>query len=297
MNNCSAPAVSVVIPTYNRPADLRRCLDSLVRQTFVNFEVLVCDDGSTDATRDVATQFCGQLDVHFETAENFGGPGRPRNRGIDRARAPYVAFLDSDDWWAPTKLEQCISILDSGYDIVYHDLYLVRSISQTLFDERIKSTDPTHPMFLALLCTGFSIPNSSAIVRKKLLKKIGGLSERRDLISFEDYDCWIRLSQLTDRFIRVPKCLGYYWGGGGNISNASPVQASRVKVLYALYLKELAIADQHRAKGFLAYRIGRIADLYGDRKAAVKNMSIALRYPIDIVYRAKAAYCIMRNMM
>lgn len=262
----------------------------------MNFEVLVCDDGSTDATCDVAAHFRGRLDVHFETAENFGGPGRPRNRGIDRARAPYVAFLDSDDWWAPNKLEQCISILDSGYDIVYHDLYFVQTSSQTRFNKRIKSTNPIHPMFLALLCTGFSIPNSSAVVRKKLLKQIGGLSERRDLISFEDYDCWIRLSRLTDRFIRIPKCLGYYWGGGGNISSASAEQVSRVRTLYALYLKELSIVDQHRAKGFLAYRIGRIADMYGNRKAAVKNLGIAMRYPIDIGYRAKAAYFIMRNM-
>ena len=289
--------MSVVIPTYNRAADLRRCLNSLVRQTFVNFEVLVCDDGSTDATRDVTTQFCGRLNVRFEAAENFGGPARPRNRGIDRARAPYVAFLDSDDWWAPTKLEECIAVLDSGYDIVYHDLYFVRTSSQNRFNERIKSTDPIHPMFLALLCSGCSIPNSSAVVRKKLLKQIGGLSERRDLISFEDYDCWIRLSRLTDRFIRVRKCLGYYWGGGGNISIASPVQVSRVKTLYSLYLKDLSIADQRRAKGFLAYRIGRIADLHGDRKAAVKNLGIALQYPIDIAHRVKAAYIIIRNMM
>lgn len=291
------PAVSVVIPTYNRSEQLRRCLESLVTQTFRDFEVLVCDDGSTDSTREVASEFRDRLNIYFEAYANFGGPARPRNKGIARARANYVAFLDSDDWWAPTKLEKCVAVLESGHDIVYHDLFAVRCSSQTEFKERILSTGPVHPMFNSLLCTGISIPNSSVIVRKNLLQKIGGISERRDLIALEDYDCWIRLSRLTKNFFRIPECLGYYWTGGGNLTTATSTQENRLKALYKTYVPELQPADQHRAKGFLAYRIGRISDLRSDHKTAVKNMMIALSHPIETRYRAKACLLLAKNIL
>lgn len=286
--DCVAPDITVVIPTYNRAEDLRRCLDSLVAQTYVNFEVVVCDDGSTDASEGVAAEFLGRLDIRYETAENFGGPARPRNRGIRMARAPIVAFLDSDDWWAPEKLQLSVAALNEGADIVYHDLFVVRVQRQAIFKDRVVSSKPQSPMFTALLCTGISIPNSSVVVRKELLEKIGGISEERDLISVEDYDTWIRLSQLTDKFVRIPAVLGYYWVGGGNISAASPRQIERIKVLYARHVNALAQHIRPIAEGFLAYRIGRIAQMCGDLQTARISLSKALRAPIGLPYRLKA---------
>ena len=293
----ASPAVTVVIPTFNRADDLRRCLKSLLAQTFGNFEVLVCDDGSTDVNGEVAREFADRLDLDFETAENFGGPARPRNRGIARARAPYVAFLDSDDWWAPGKLERSVAVLDAGADLVYHDLFTVRSSDQVRFEGRIASTAPQHPMFVALLCTGMSIPNSSVVVRKDLLNRIGGVSESRELISVEDYDTWIRLSRLTEDFVRIPECLGYYWIGGGNISAATPRQVSRIRALYAQYLDELPPKHRPRAEGFLAYRIARIAQGHGDCALAAQNMAFAVRRPMDLPYRAKAMYFLAHNLL
>src|SRR3954464_10946901 len=111
------PRVSVVIPTYNRSHALRRCLDSVAKQTFRDFEVIVCDDGSTDDTAEVVREYESVLDLTYSYGENFGGPARPRNRGIGLARAPYIAFLDSDDWWAPRKLELSVRYLDEGADV------------------------------------------------------------------------------------------------------------------------------------------------------------------------------------
>jgi glycosyltransferase involved in cell wall biosynthesis len=295
--DCVAPDVSVVIPTYNRAEDLRRCLDSLVAQTYVNFEVVVCDDGSTDASERVAAEFLGRLDIRYETAENFGGPARPRNRGIGMARAPIVAFLDSDDWWAPEKLRLSVAALNEGADIVYHDLFVVRVQSQTIFKDRVVSSKPRASMFNALLCTGISIPNSSVVVRKELLEKIGGISEERDLISVEDYDTWIRLSQLTDKFVRIPAVLGYYWVGGGNISAASPRQIERIKVLYARHVNALAQHIRPIAEGFLAYRIGRIAQMCGDLQTARISLGKALRAPIGLPYRLKAILFLAKSVV
>lgn len=282
------PRVSVVIPNYNRAGDLQRCLDSLVAQTFDDFEVLVCDDGSTDNSAEVAADFADRLDLRFETAENFGGPARPRNRGIARARAPFVAFLDSDDWWTPGKLANCVPVLEAGADVVYHDLYIVRSQHQQEFNARVESTPPRVPMFQSLLCTGISIPNSSAVVRKSLLEQIGGVCEDRELISVEDYDTWLCLARLTERFVRLDACDGYYWVGGGNISAASPRQQTRIKALYARHLDALPADVRQRAEGFLAYRVARIAQQHGDFGKALSCFRDALAHPIEPGYRLKA---------
>ncbi len=282
--------ISVVIPNYNRAHDLYRCLDSLVAQTFNDFEVLVCDDGSTDNSAEVAASFTDRLDLSFHTAENFGGPARPRNRGISLARGLFIAFLDSDDWWTSDKLSNSIVPLEAGADLVYHDLYVVRSNHQRTFAEKISSTPPCVPMFQSLLCTGFSIPNSSVIVRKNLVEQIGGICEDKALISVEDFDTWLRLSRVTERFVRLGTCDGYYWVGGGNISVASPEQQTKIKSLYSRYLDFLPPKARRRAKGFLAYRVARIAQQHGDFGVALSSLRQALMHPIQLRYRFKAIY-------
>jgi glycosyltransferase involved in cell wall biosynthesis len=288
MRRRSQPQVSVVIPSFNRAADLRRCLDSLVAQTFEDFEVLVCDDGSTDNSAEVAAAYADRLDLRFDTAPNFGGPARPRNRGIALARSPYIAFLDSDDWWSPHKLAHSHPSLEAGADVVYHDLYIVRSQQQQAFKERLHATPPRSPMFQALLCTGISIPNSSTVVRKALLERIGGVCEDRELISVEDYDTWLALARVTERFVRLGACDGFYWAGGGNISAASPKQLLRIRALYSRHVQALAPDARRRADGFLAYRLARIAQHCGDLATARSCLEQALGHPIELRYRLKA---------
>lgn len=282
------PLVSVVVPTFNRALDLRRCLDSLVAQTFKNFEVLVCDDGSTDDSDRVADAFCGQLDIRFHTAENFGGPARPRNRGIRLARGTYIAFLDSDDWWVPEKLAVSVDQLQKGADLVYHDMFLVRINGQSRISEKLVSSEPHFPMFDALLCRGMSIPNSSVVLRKELFERIGEISEDKNLISVEDYDTWVRISLISEKFSRIASPLGYYWAGGGNISQASSKQISRIRVLYSQYVSLLPVDRQAIAKGFLDYRVARIAQQCGDWKTALAGFANAMKTPIDSKTRLKA---------
>src|SRR5262245_8218338 len=161
-----SPRVSVVIPTYNRARDLRRCLDSLVAQSFRDFEVLVCDDGSTDDTATVAAAFEARLDLTYHWAENFGGPARPRNTGLNRARGAYVAFLDSDDWWAPRKLQMSVLRLDAGADVVYHDLREARSTGRRLYWRRSRVGGLGAPVFRDFLVIGIGLTTSRCVLRR-----------------------------------------------------------------------------------------------------------------------------------
>jgi glycosyltransferase involved in cell wall biosynthesis len=290
MNSKLQPKISVVIPNYNRANEMRRCLDSLVAQTFNDFEVLVCDDGSTDNSAQVAAAYADRLELRFDSALNFGGPARPRNRGIALARAPFIAFLDSDDWWTPEKLAHSHAALAADADVVYHDLFIVRSSDQQSFPERVKSTRPQSPMFQSLLCTGMSIPNSSVVTKKTLLEQIGGICEAQELISVEDYDTWLGIARITERFVRLPVCDGYYWVGGGHISAASPKQQSRIRSLYARHVTYLPMVARRRAEGFLAYRVARIAQQHGDFDTALHCFREALKHPIELAYQFKAIY-------
>lgn len=284
------PLVSVIVPTYNREKQLRRCLDSLVAQTLGEFEVIVCDDGSTDNTATAVNGYVSLLDIVYDYADNFGGPARPRNRGMRLARAAYVAFLDSDDWWAPMKLERSLCALNSGADVVFHDLWNVLSEDQKVFRSRIRTSRPVSPMLESLLCSAHSIPNSSIAVRRDTLRAIGEICEDRELIAVEDFDMLLRLSKVTEKFVKIPECLGYYWNGGGNISRASSEQIRRIEAVYARHMPSLGESGRLRAEALLAYRVGRIAQLHGDWKVAAPTLRTALRGRLDMPYKLKAVW-------
>ena len=97
--------ISVVIPTFNRAATLGKAIRSALEQTFPPLEVLICDDGSTDKSREIVESI-NDSRVRWIDGEHGGRPGIPRNRGIRASRGEWLAFLDSDDEWLPEKLEK-----------------------------------------------------------------------------------------------------------------------------------------------------------------------------------------------
>jgi glycosyltransferase involved in cell wall biosynthesis len=211
---------SIVIPTYNRAKDLDRCLKSLVYQTFNNFEVLIGDDGSEDNTFEIVQSYKTKLKIKYFKMPNFGGPAKARNEGIKNAEGKYIAFLDSDDWWSPDKLSSSLPSLLKGADIVYHDLWLYGLKGIPSLFRRARTRKLNSPVYLDLLINGNALNNSSVIVKKEILDRVGLLFEDPELIAWEDYEYWIRISKITEKFQKIPKCLGYYWVGGGNISHS-----------------------------------------------------------------------------
>ena len=246
------PLISVVIPVYNRPDDLRRALDSLRAQTFLAFEVVVCDDGSTADIRSVVEGFSSTLSVRYLRIDNSGGPARPRNHAIQHTSGEWVAFLDSDDWWDPDRLAQVSVHLDDEIDLLYHPL---RLIGPKGLSERGGSRTVGMPIvgdalrFMAVVDN--PIPNSAAVVRRECLERIAGFCEERELIAYEDFDAWLRLAEMGARFRFLPKALGYYWLSIDAISSVSPEKISRQMCLYRRHAPHFvgfereALAKQH----------------------------------------------------
>jgi glycosyltransferase involved in cell wall biosynthesis len=105
------PCVSVIIPTYNRAEMLIRAIRSVLKQTYEDYEIIVVDDGSTDDTAKVMKAYENDKFKYIRYSLNKGG-AFARNLGLDSSRGKYIAFLDSDDEWLPTKLEKQTKFID-----------------------------------------------------------------------------------------------------------------------------------------------------------------------------------------
>jgi glycosyltransferase involved in cell wall biosynthesis len=211
------PLISVVIPTYNRANYLKRCIDSVLNQTFTKFELIIIDDYSTDNTDKIISSYKDNRIKYLKNNSN-GVVASSRNLGIKESKGNWIAFLDSDDWWDFNKLKYCIEFFNTS-DLIYHNLNIIFKKKNFLPTKKnFKIRQLKEPILIDLLNSGNIIPNSSVIVRKKLLKQIGLISESKKIVASEDYNTWLKISKITNKFLYLPKSLGYYFVHDQNIS-------------------------------------------------------------------------------
>lgn len=175
------PLISIVIPVYNRSWELRRALDSLLRQTTRNFEIIVCDDGSSEDIQAVVQPFRDQLDLQYVRIANSGGPARPRNVAISHARGAWIAFLDSDDWWDAERMAVVSTALEGDVDLLYHPLRVVRApgLKRTRERRQVIGEAPRGDVLRHMFLFGNPVPNSAAVVRRSCLAQLGGSPRTR----------------------------------------------------------------------------------------------------------------------
>ena len=212
MNN--SPLVSIVIPTYNHAPMLQRALATVVEQKYQNWNAIVVNNFSSDNTLEVVAAF-NDPRIQCVNFRNNGVIGASRNEGIALATGKYVAFLDSDDTWFPTKLEKCVEILESGSDLVCHAEYWIDESGKSRLVAYGPSEAATHHN---LIYKGNRISTSATVVRATLLKEVNGFDVSPQLISTEDYDLWIRLAAKSDKFAFISEPLGEYHRHDNNVS-------------------------------------------------------------------------------
>tara|TARA_B110000259_G_C14034431_1_gene408553 strand:- start:14496 stop:15359 length:864 start_codon:yes stop_codon:yes gene_type:complete len=208
---------SIVIPTYNRKDSLLRAINSIYNQSFTNWEILIVDNFSNDGTKEMI-QGLNNNKVKFFEIHNEGIIASSRNKGIKEARGEYITFLDSDDWWKKNKLEKIFQYTNDNYDFIYHKMEIVKNYKKTIFKSYIYSWQVKSIVRECLVYNGNPIVTSSVAVKSSLIKNINGFSEDKELIAAEDFDCWLRISLLSERFKYIDDSLGY-WLQGDNTSN------------------------------------------------------------------------------
>ncbi len=198
--------VSIIIPTYNRKQSLQKALDSVLAQTSPYFELIVVDDGSEDNTAELADQY--RADIVWIRQENKG-PAAARNRGIQAAGHPLLAFLDSDDWFAPTKLEEQIKAMQEkpAYLISHTEEIWYRN--GRVLHQKARHKKNSGDIFNQSLelC---AVSMSTVLMHREIFERYGLFDEEYPCC--EDYEFWLRVS-AEQQFLLVDKALTLKEGG------------------------------------------------------------------------------------
>lgn len=188
------PKISVIIPTWNRALSVKRAITSALRQTCQPYEILICDDGSTDDTEEVVRAI-GDSRIRWVAGAHAGCPAVPRNRGITASRGEWIAFLDSDDVWLPEKLEVQLAVVQkTGASAVCTNAF--RDTGGGEVDGALISWSRDKLSFSDLVRDN-KVVCSSMLVRRSLLDETSGFPERSALRIGEDFSLWLRVARLA----------------------------------------------------------------------------------------------------
>jgi len=182
------PVLTIIIPTFNRADFLKKSIQSVLSQTFTDFELIVVDDGSTDHTGDVVREFSG---IRYVSCPVNAGVSHARNLGIGLARGRYICFLDSDDLWVKNKLEKQIRWMESHPDCQWcytNEIWIRRGVRVNPMNKHRKYSGDIFSRSLPLCI----VSPSSVLMRAELFDEVGMFDE--DLPVCEDYDLWLRIS-------------------------------------------------------------------------------------------------------
>jgi glycosyltransferase involved in cell wall biosynthesis len=195
------PRVSVIIPVYNGAATIERVLDSVFEQTFDDFEIVVVDDGSTDETAVILERFSSRIAIVRQPNKGFCAA---RNAAIAKSTGEYLALLDADDFWAPTKLEKAIAILDKSPQVVlvYTDVLNQDTAGRDLGTSPVDAATAHSPTMDEMLSRLWPIMPSTVVMRRAAYEQCGRFAEGFS----EDLDFWIRIREQGE-FSYSPKKL------------------------------------------------------------------------------------------
>ncbi|MEH2373126.1 glycosyltransferase [Nostoc sp.] len=231
--------ISVIIPAYNSEKTIKETIQSVLNQTFTDFELIIINDGSQDSTLEVVTQIQDPR-IKVFSYSNAGG-NVSRNRGLHRAGGEFVSFLDADDLWTPDKLQSQLKALQENVTakVAYSWTDYIDTNSQFLFSG--KRINENRNLYDNLLLDNFLENGSNPLICKKALITLGGFDEF--LNAAQDWDMWLRLASKFD-FICVPSVQILYRISPNSLScNLVRQEKSCLQVLERAYKERPSLLD------------------------------------------------------
>jgi glycosyltransferase involved in cell wall biosynthesis len=274
----TVPKFSIVIPTYNRARTVTRAVQSVLGQTFKDYDIWVIDDGSDD-TETVLSAFAGFL--NYRRGAN-AGVAAARNLGVDTASGLYIAFLDADDWWYPTKLERILEKIQEWPKamLFYSRVDFVNEEGIKLWSPNIR--DVGEQGYIPLLEGNF-IVNSSVVISKECLKKVGGFDTT--LSGCEDWDLWVRVARCYPIRLVPEVLVAYQYLSEGSFTSSYHSWLKSADEVVEKALRDdtnLGKEVKRRIRSSLLYIKGRICLGAEDEKLAHQEFQQAVAlYPTN----------------
>lgn len=277
------PKISVVIPTYNRRDLVIRAIESVIAQSFKDWELIVVDDCSTDDSfQYLKEKYNTENRISITQPPKNGGQGAARNFGILKCTAPFIAFLDSDDFWHPRKLEEQLMLFESN-DISLGMVYCGGILS----DEK-NVTGEIHPTLkgwieksLFLNLKGLGSSNSGIMIRKEVIEKVG------------NYDTTFKSQMDLDFFVRIARYYRIDFINNCYTTIYASTTANRISNNYnSVIIGECQFLDKHSERikeldlfHYVARKLARKYALYAkDLPNAFRMIFKAIKYKPTYIY-------------
>lgn len=275
------PKVSVIIPTYNCARYLPDAIESVLRQTYQDFEIIVIDDGSTDNTKEMLQSYLNKYPywVKYFYQEN-GGLACARNAGINNSQGDYIALLDADDMWLPNRLMDGVILFEQQKEVglAHSNITFISENGNCLNTPDRNKHFLTGYIFESLLLRKAHISCPTVLVRRECFKHLGLFDENLTRLGCEDRELWLRLSRKY-KIAYIDKVLAYYRLRQDSMSkNTEKMLEARYYVVNKFFslnninirIKNIALAQIHKEIGDALLSIGIFHE---SRKQYLKALS------------------------
>ena len=280
--------VSVIIPTYNREKTISRCIDSVLKQTYKNIEIVIIDDCSNDNTEQIILNLSNNNDkIKYYKLPNNKGACYARNYGIRKSTGDYIALLDSDDEWYAKKIEKQVTFLEENQhvDMVYC-LMETQKIDNTIVRKQIVLANPTNEAILKNLLYSNFIGMITIMLRKYVCERV---KFDESLKRFQDWDFLLRICNVY-KVAGINEYLCKCYKQSNSITSSVDLYDS----LIAIYCKHKNLFGLNPdADAFQLYRLARAIEVKDNKKAAEYYISSLKRKPMlkTLLYYLKMGLC------
>ncbi|MEM9907315.1 MAG: glycosyltransferase family A protein [Cyanobacteria bacterium P01_D01_bin.44] len=276
------PKVSVIIPAYNSMAFLPETLDSVLTQTFADFEVLIVNDGSTDQL----VEWASGLSDHRVRLINQANQGCAiaRNTGILSSRGAYIAFLDADDIWEPTKLEKQVAILESSPNIGLVNTWISNIDAQGDRVGKLSGSDAEGYVWESVIEDNPIMCGSIPMIRRQCFERVGLFDQ--SLRSAEDWDMWIRIAEKYEFAVVKGPLVRYRVHAHSKSHNLQLHLQSRLKVIEKAFQKKVPnrAIQKDKVYGHVFLSVAYRALQKHDFETALDLKKQALKYYPNLFY-------------
>lgn len=258
------PLVSVIIPTYNRGNLLHETIDSVLKQTYTNLELIVVDNNSTDNTDQIINNYNEPRIKYFKN-NNYGVISVNRNYGIRRACGEYICFCDSDDLWEKEKIETQVVFMEDHQEIEFCCTNgKVIDENNIVKKDYFKKTPPNVITFRKLITHNY-IATLSVMIRRKVISDIGLFDETKPLSGIEDLHFWLRIAQNSQVHF-IPEFLFKYRIHGRNEMGDDSYRWARKCMILAKYMRSRGTLKSRHFVEMYGYNVFKSLFYYRLRK-------------------------------